>query len=389
MANRSPQTEPASEAPPLEACKFRDLYDKETYEFDTDDGWRLVLTRYQGRPQPWSQPHTCPYPVLLVHGFSQNRHAWTAGDFVKRLVYRGLDVHILELRGHGKSHRSLQEDAALRFDRPLPKDWSYGWDFSDYFLSDVPCAIDTIKEKTGADKIIYIGHSMGGIIGYGMAATRSDLLCLMTLGSPINIGSESTLVTALAQLEPLFPAIQKAGHTVGLGIQGLIGALPGPRGSALHADALPMDIILGRVYRSLAIAQGRVPRVLPRAIQLFNPQKARPEQIRWILERGEDREPYRVLRTFARWIRRKELKCPRSLFDFQQSFSRITIPMVVAYGSGDILAGENSTRMAFENAASQYIIWKRLEGHGHIDLTIGDCTRDIAIELDRLVAKSI
>tara|TARA_B100000674_G_scaffold487541_1_gene498009 strand:+ start:370 stop:1539 length:1170 start_codon:yes stop_codon:yes gene_type:complete len=388
MAKASRPSDRTDRIPPLDACKFRDLYDKETYEFDTHDGWRLVLTRYQGRPQPWLQPLASAAPVLLVHGFGQNRHAWTAGDFVKRLVYRGLDVHILELRGHGKSHRALQEDASVRFERPLPKDWDYGWDFSDYFLSDVPCAIDAVKAKTGCKEIMYVGHSMGGIIGYGMAATRQDIRCLMTLGSPVTIGSESGLITALAQLEPAFPAIQRLGHVLGLGVQQFVGSLVGPRGSDLHEEAFPLDLLLGRLYHSLAIAKDRAPRVLPRPIQLFNPNKASPEHIRWILERGEDREPYRVLRTFARWIRRKELKCPRSLFDFQQSFHKIRIPLVVAYGSGDILAGKNSTRLAFERAGSNYLVWKRLEEHGHIDLTVGECTKEIAEELDRLIQHS-
>ena len=62
--------------------------------------------------------------------------------------------------------------------------------------------------------------------------------------------------------------------------------------------------------------------------------------------------------------------------------------MVVAYGSDDILAGEKSTRLAFERAASEYLVWKRLEGHGHIDLTVGDCTREVAEELDRLILQS-
>jgi pimeloyl-ACP methyl ester carboxylesterase len=92
------------------------------------------------------------------------------------------------------------------------------------------------------------------------------------------------------------------------------------------------------------------------------------------------------LRTFARWIRRRELKCPRSLFDFRDAVRRIEIPMVVICGSHDILAGEESTRMAFDRASSDYLIWRRLDGDGHIDLTVGDCTEEIARELDGLLA---
>ena len=48
--------------------------------------------------------------MLLVHGFSQNRHAWTSGQFVKNLLFFGIDIHILELRGHGKSSIVLQKE---------------------------------------------------------------------------------------------------------------------------------------------------------------------------------------------------------------------------------------------------------------------------------------
>ena len=316
--------------PDIADVPFRSLYDKETYEFDTSDQWRLVITRYQGRAQAW-HPRSAPRdPVLLVHGFSQNRHAWTAGDFVKRLVYRGMDVHILELRGHGKSNRALQEDTANRFNRSVPTDWNYAWDFSDYFVTDVPAAIQAIKAKTGASKVLYIGHSMGGIIGYGLAATRGDIRCLMTLGSPVRLGSESTLVSAIAQLEPIFPVVKHLIHITGKGLRSISEPLTGTRLSTLHQEALPTDLLLGRVYRRLSFDNLRAARSLPRAIQLFSLRKAQPEPVRWILERSESREPYRVLRTFARWVRRRELVCPRTGFDFQKSFERIRIPTVIA-----------------------------------------------------------
>ena len=52
-----------------------------------------------------------------MHGFSQNRHAWTSGEFVKNLLFFGVDIHILELRGHGKSSIALQHERAERFGR--------------------------------------------------------------------------------------------------------------------------------------------------------------------------------------------------------------------------------------------------------------------------------
>ena len=44
-------------------------------------------------------------PLLLVHGFGQNRYAWhlPARSFANHLAMSGFDVFNVELRGHGRS----------------------------------------------------------------------------------------------------------------------------------------------------------------------------------------------------------------------------------------------------------------------------------------------
>ena len=44
-------------------------------------------------------------PILLVHGFGQNRYAWhlPARSFANHLATAGFDVYNLDLRGHGRS----------------------------------------------------------------------------------------------------------------------------------------------------------------------------------------------------------------------------------------------------------------------------------------------
>src|SRR5262249_60393893 len=69
------------------------------------------------------------------------RHAWTSGEFVKNLLYFGLDIHIVELRGHGKSSQQLQRERSELTGRPLPPDFDYGWDADDYLLHDLPAAV--------------------------------------------------------------------------------------------------------------------------------------------------------------------------------------------------------------------------------------------------------
>jgi pimeloyl-ACP methyl ester carboxylesterase len=82
----------------------------------------------------------------------------------------------------------------------------------------------------------------------------------------------------------------------------------------------------------------------------------------------------------------KELRCYRSGFDFRAGLKRIRIPTTVCYGDEDMLAGRDSTAPAFEENGSDYVIWKRLQGHSHIDLTIGRCSRELVEEMRRMVA---
>src|SRR5437762_6705864 len=91
----------------LDRIAFKSLYSKEIYDAPTDDGWVLQISRYKPVSQPWDQP-IFGQPMLLVPGWSQNRHAFTCGDFVKQLLAYGADIHIVELRGHGLSNRDLQ-----------------------------------------------------------------------------------------------------------------------------------------------------------------------------------------------------------------------------------------------------------------------------------------
>ena len=52
-------------------------------------------------------------PVLLVHGFGQNRYAWhlPSRSLVNHLACAGFDVYNLDLRGHGRSRHMGADDA--------------------------------------------------------------------------------------------------------------------------------------------------------------------------------------------------------------------------------------------------------------------------------------
>src|SRR5436190_12761440 len=166
----------------LDRIAFKSLYTKEIYDAPTRDGWVLQISRYKPVPQPWHQP-ILGQPLLLVPGWSQNRHAFTCGDFVKQLLAYGADIHIIELRGHGLSNQALQIARGLR-----PRDLDWDWDIDSYFLHDVPAAVEAVKKRTGRSKIFYLGASMGGVLGYAYAGSHGDRAGLVAVAPPIDLG---------------------------------------------------------------------------------------------------------------------------------------------------------------------------------------------------------
>ncbi|GMV42143.1 MAG: hypothetical protein AMXMBFR64_38590 [Myxococcales bacterium] len=378
--------------PQVDDVDFRSLYAKEEHEVLTADGWTLVITRYRPVAQTWHQP-LLGVPLLLVHGLSQNRHAWTAGEFVKNLLYFGIDCHILELRGHGKSSVALQRRKAEELLRPLPLDLSYEWDFGDYLLSDVPAAIETVKRITGWSRIAYCGHSMGGIIGYGLASQRSDLLCMATIGAPADLGAQSALLRLVAQTDRVVPLLQGLTHLWNQKERLRVAARTGvpllgdgdakPR--LLNPRVAPLDTLLGTVYRSLVFAREWTPRVTPRAVRLFNPEHVATDDIQWLLAQGCEKEPVAVIRTFAKWIRRRELKCYRTGYDIKAGFKRIRLPLTIVFGDQDIFSGIESTRALYDAVQSDYLVWRPVRGNSHVEVTMGHDIRQICYDVKNLI----
>src|SRR5713101_4552280 len=187
--------------PPLEQIEFKSLYRKEIYDARTRDGWVLQVSRYRPLEQEWEQP-ILGEPLLLVPGWSQNRHAFTCATFVKRLLVSGADCHIAELRGHGRSSRELQIELCGKERRPLPRDLDWEWDLDSYLLEDVPAAVQAVKARTHRDKVVYLGNSMGGMLGYGYAGSHRDLAGLVTIGAPSDLGRGFLLMRAAALFGP-------------------------------------------------------------------------------------------------------------------------------------------------------------------------------------------
>lgn len=113
-------------------------------------------------------------PIFFVHGFAETSDTWVLNHanntpaFVA--VNQGYDVWLGNSRGnkYSSGHLSLdpKEDAQ--------KYWDFDWvEMGRY---DVPACVDYILDKTGFEKVAYVGHSQGTTQMFSVLADHEDIL---------------------------------------------------------------------------------------------------------------------------------------------------------------------------------------------------------------------
>ena len=120
----------------------------------TSDGWRLALRRYP--PAAGTPPRN--HPVLCLHGLGASSVVFDLEperSLARHLAAAGFDVWTADLRGHGASDRP---------GRGSPR--RFGWSLDDHLEKDVPAFIDTVAAASGASRLHWVGHSLGGILLY-------------------------------------------------------------------------------------------------------------------------------------------------------------------------------------------------------------------------------
>jgi len=145
----------------------------------TGDGWRLAL----GRCRPSGRAR--PLPVLLVHGIAMNRQAFEFGvsryALAAYLASAGFDCFSIDLRGHGAS-RSRGSAGGGR------------WNLDTYLAEDLPAAFDAVRRVTGVDRVLYVGHSQGALLGLAASAVHRDrIAALVALAAPVHFDVQERL----------------------------------------------------------------------------------------------------------------------------------------------------------------------------------------------------
>lgn len=150
--------------------------DARIYRIQTEDEVELAVTRLA--PAGGADPGP---PVVLVHGTFCQRSFWISNKGIGLGPYlreRGMDVWIVEFRGHGRS----------------PRDRRYRrWSAEDHLRHDLPTVQALVQEETG-HSAHWVGHSWGGTAIVGSLAggwLDQDLAAsAVVLGANVTEGDE-------------------------------------------------------------------------------------------------------------------------------------------------------------------------------------------------------
>ena len=264
-------------------------------------------------------------PVVLVHGFAQNRYSWhlSRRSMVNWLAAQGWEVLNLELRGHGRSRpREGVEEC-----------------FGDYVED-----LRRMREHLGVAPFV-VGHSLGGAVGYAAAAEGVDLAGVVGLGALYRFGNANWFLGLLARLS------WTGRHGVlikGLGVR-----------TRLAGWAL------GQAFELADVAGYALP------VSGWWPGSIEPDLLRERLVRGFDWTSVQV------WLDMCEWSVRRRFHPYEQAWSRCTTPVLVVVGDEDHLMPPGDANPAYEVSGAEDKELLLLEPYahqthwGHLDLVLG------------------
>ncbi|WP_436897760.1 alpha/beta hydrolase family protein [Acinetobacter gyllenbergii] len=112
----------------------------ESFWISCKDGYQLAAQFYPAQEQ------SKPYPILICPATGITKNFYHA--FADWLSQQGYDVLSFDFRGIGESlHGALKDSTAC---------------INDWGIYDIPAAIETLLDRTQAEKVMIVGHSAGG-----------------------------------------------------------------------------------------------------------------------------------------------------------------------------------------------------------------------------------
>lgn len=301
-------------------------------EVTAEDGHPLGLGHFRAQGE-----RRAAEPVILCHGVCANRFNLDLDDEVslaRHLARRGFEVYVLELRGRGRSRRAGVAG------------WLPRQRFDDYVTQDLPAAIAAVRARHGAERVHWVGHSMGGLVLYALLGRDPDapVRSAVTVGSPIRVS---------------VPWWLRAGIRV--------------------AAAVRLPVCWGRLAFLAAPVTAWVPH--PPLSLLVNTRNVRPRRLRAALANLVSDVSAGELAHFAHMACRGRFTSHDGAHDYAGALARVRAPVLVIAGSVDRLATPAAVRTGFDlmggaSGGHRYRLVGRETGDpadfGHGDLLIGD-----------------
>jgi pimeloyl-ACP methyl ester carboxylesterase len=297
----------------------------------TSDGWRLAVAHFVPADRTPGRP-----PIVLCHGLSVNRlnmmlpGAHSLAGFLRS---RGYEVFVCDLRGVGDSRQAPATATARDID------------FDRHLYLDAPAILAKALEVSGAPRAFWVGHSMGGLLGLGLAEAEhgAKLAGVVALGSPTHFTYHHDLLKAL--LRRLMPMLW--GATV-------------PQRWAVRLVA--PYLVVRRVIGSITL----------------NPRNIDGAMLRRVAYLVLDNVSVALVRQFEGWMRRDAWDTRAPPRDLRAGLRQVTCPVFLIAGSVDVLAPPKAVTETLEclGAADKTL---RIEGkafgaqeeYGHGDLIFG------------------
>ena len=157
--------------------------------YQTADGWAAPLWRYPARPGSTGEP------VILASGLGLHHSSLDVHpdrSLVRHLHRRGFDVFLFTHRG---SEDAVRPSGVATFD------------FDDIISHDVHAAIGMVKDLTGAQRVAWVGHGLGGqlLVGHLALGVQDDISAAVTICAPVVFTKLSTVARRAAAVASKLP----------------------------------------------------------------------------------------------------------------------------------------------------------------------------------------
>lgn len=266
-------------------------------------------------------------PVLLVHGFGQNRYSWhlPARSFANHLAMAGFDVFNLDLRGHGRSrHEGTPRCRGVE----------------DYAHEDLPSAVEEVHSLSGKRPVWIVGHSLGGLVAFAGAPLLTGAIGgIASIGSPYDFARGSMSLGVLKF------------------VMRLVGRVPMPNAPMPLA---PVGLAL-RTLRGFAESP-----LYPLPIRGWHKGSCEPHVLEQYLSLAFDRVAIQVMFDMfeleTRFRKRDSAHFVR--------FEALDLPLLFIAGDNDDLAPPPSVQGGFNKSHSRDKTYSAFP-LGHIDLLVG------------------